>query len=60
MEHGLESDELFFRALAENINHLNKIILYTFSDKEKKELVRKKQMLVHRFGVKEITIKFYG
>ena len=49
----------FFRALAENINHLNKIILYTFSDEEKKELVRKKQMLVHRFGVKEITIKFY-
>lgn len=59
MGHGLESDELFFRALAENINHLNKIILYTFSDEEKKELVRKKQMLVHRFGVKEITIKFY-
>lgn len=57
--HGLESDEIYFRELAENINHLNKIILYTYSGEKETELARKKQTLTDRFRVREITTKFY-
>lgn len=31
----------FFRELAENIDHLNKIILYTYSGEKETELARK-------------------